>query len=67
MKGRPIIVFVRNKQTVVRLVPGAPRMTALQALADLYRTLDDAAGAAWLADAAKDDRLLAAEARDLWA
>ena len=41
------IVVLRNNQPVAKLVPGAPRMTALEALADLFRTLPDAEGAAW--------------------
>lgn len=36
------IVLVRNRRTVARLVPEAPRQDALEVLGDLYRTLDDA-------------------------
>jgi prevent-host-death family protein len=61
------IVVVRNNQPVAKLVPGAPRMTALQALADLYRTLPDAEGAAWLVDAKRMDRRLRKQVRDPWA
>ena len=50
------IVVVRNNQPVARLVPGAPRLTALEALADLYRTLPDQEGAAWLGDSRRIDR-----------
>jgi len=61
------IVIIRNNHPVARLIPGAPRMTALEAFADLYRTIDDAEGGAWLADIEKGERLLAAETRDPWA
>ena len=42
-------------------------MTALEALADLYRTLPDAEGAAWLEDARRMDRRLRKQVRDPWA
>ncbi len=60
------IVVLRNNQPVAKLVPGAPRMTALEALADLYRTLPDAEGAAWLEDARRMDRRLRKQVRDPW-
>jgi antitoxin (DNA-binding transcriptional repressor) of toxin-antitoxin stability system len=66
-QGGEEIVVMRNSQPVARLVPGAPRMTAVEAMGDLYRVLDDAEGAAWSDDAIKMDRLLVAEARDPWA
>ena len=66
-QGGEEIVVVRNSHPVARLVPGAPRMKAIEALGDLYRVLDDAEGDAWAADARKSDRLLVAEARDPWA
>ena len=65
--GGEEIVVMRNKHAVARLLPGAPRMTALEAFGDLYRVLDDAEGAAWIKDAEKADRLLVAERRDPWA
>jgi len=61
------IVVLRNNQPVAKLVPGAPRMTALEALADLYRTLPDEEGAAWLEDARQMDRRLRKKLRDPWA
>jgi prevent-host-death family protein len=65
--GGDEIVIMRNKHPVARLIPGTPRMTALEAFGDLYRTLDDAEGQAWLADIEKGDRMLVAETRDPWA
>jgi antitoxin (DNA-binding transcriptional repressor) of toxin-antitoxin stability system len=67
VQGSEEIVVMRNHQPVARLVPGTPRMTALEALSDIYRTLDDAEGASWLNDMKEWDRLLVAEERDPWA
>jgi antitoxin (DNA-binding transcriptional repressor) of toxin-antitoxin stability system len=61
------VVVLRNNQPVARLVPGAPRMTAIEALGDLYRTLPDAEGKAWLEDAGRMDRRLRRQVRDPWA
>ena len=61
------IVVLRNNHPVAKLVPGAPRMTALEALADLYRTLPDEEGAAWLEDVGRMDRRLGKQLRDPWA
>ena len=59
------IIVVRNKQPVAKLVPGAPRLTALEALADLYRTLPDKEGARWLGDSRRVERRR--RMRDPWA
>lgn len=66
-RGGEEIVVTRNRHPIARLVPGAPRMTALEALADLHRTLDDAEGESWIEDAGKADRTLRGEIRDPWA
>jgi antitoxin (DNA-binding transcriptional repressor) of toxin-antitoxin stability system len=42
------IVVERNHQKVARILPGPNRQTALEAMADLYRTLPEDAAAAWL-------------------
>lgn len=47
---REEIVIERNHRQVARLIPGPGRLTALEALADLYRTLPEDAGATWEAD-----------------
>jgi len=65
--GGEEVVILRNKQPVARLVPGAARMSAIDALGDIYRTLDDAEGQAWLEDMRGSDRPLRNEARDPWA
>jgi antitoxin (DNA-binding transcriptional repressor) of toxin-antitoxin stability system len=44
------IVIERTRQEVARLLPGPARQTALEAMADLYRTLPDGAAATWEAD-----------------
>lgn len=54
--GDEEIVVVRNNRPVAKLVPCSPRMTALEALADLYRTLPDKEGAAWIRDSRKMHR-----------
>jgi antitoxin (DNA-binding transcriptional repressor) of toxin-antitoxin stability system len=60
------IVILRNRHPVAKLVPGAPRMTALEALGDLHGNLTDHEGEAWLKDIRHGDRRLAAERRDPW-
>lgn len=65
--GGEEIVVMRNKHPVAKLVPGAARMSALEALGDIFATLDDSEGSAWLEDIARGDRLRVAEARDPWA
>ena len=44
------IAIERNREHVARLVPGPARQTALEAMADLYRTLPEDAAADWEAD-----------------
>ena len=66
-RGDEEIIVLRGRHPVARMIPGAPRMTALEALGDLYRTLDDAEGEAWLEDVAGADRRLRREVRDPWA
>jgi antitoxin (DNA-binding transcriptional repressor) of toxin-antitoxin stability system len=44
------IVIERNREQVARLLPGPARQTALEAMADLYRTLPENAAATWEAD-----------------
>ena len=64
--GGEEIVVTRNKHPVAKLVPGAPRMNAIQALGDIYATLEDSEGDAWLEDIRSCERLRVAEARDPW-
>ncbi|HVN64819.1 MAG TPA: type II toxin-antitoxin system Phd/YefM family antitoxin [Candidatus Binataceae bacterium] len=68
--GGEEVVIERNNRQVARLVPGPGRMTALEAMADLYRTLPEKAAAKWEADSRaeslKDERL-SRGIRDPWA
>jgi antitoxin (DNA-binding transcriptional repressor) of toxin-antitoxin stability system len=66
-RGGEEVVVMRGKHPVAKMVPGALRLTALEVLADLYRTLDDAEGRAWLKDVAEADRQVKKEMRDPWA
>ena len=49
--GGEEMVVSRNQVELARILPGTGRMTALEAMADLYRTIDPAAAEAWLEDA----------------
>jgi hypothetical protein len=42
------IAITRNKQHIATLVPGPVKMNALEALADLYRTLPESAAVGWV-------------------
>ncbi|NLF16112.1 MAG: type II toxin-antitoxin system Phd/YefM family antitoxin [Lentisphaerae bacterium] len=52
------IVVVRHRHPVARLIPGAPRMSAMEAFADLYGAISADEGAAWSRDCAAADRTL---------
>ena len=62
------IVIERNHQPVGRLLPGAGRMTALEAMADLYQTIPETAGKDWLMDSRSTDlvNVISEEVRDPW-
>lgn len=64
--GGKEIAIIRNQRMVAKLVPGVPRMNALEAFADLYGILTPAEGAAWARDAASLDRKAAAELENPW-
>jgi prevent-host-death family protein len=42
------IVVVRNGDAIARILPGPPHQTALEAMADLFRTLPADAAAGWV-------------------
>lgn len=48
--GGEEILVERNHQLVARILPEPGRQTALEAMADLYRTLPEDAAAGWEAD-----------------
>lgn len=59
------MAIVRNQHVIGRILPGTPRMTAREALSDLFGALTSAEGAAWLKDSRKpraSERM-----RDPWA
>jgi len=60
------VVIVRNNRPVGRLIPGAPTMTCREAFGDLYGTLSDEEGAAWLRDIEGADRPLDQDLHDPW-
>ncbi len=61
------LVVVRNNHEVARIIPGPAKMTALEAMADLYRTLPDEAACGWLNDSRSAAEHLTDEVRDPWA
>ena len=59
------MTIVRNQHVIGRILPGAPRMSAREALSELFGLLTDAEGVAWI----KTSRMLKASGRvrDPWA
>ena len=64
--GSEEIVITRNKHAIAKMIPGAPQMSALEAMADLFGILEDEEGAAWLEDIAKMDEDLKEGLVDPW-
>jgi len=64
--GGEEILVVRNNQKIARLLPGPANMTALEAMADLYRTLPEDAATGWLEESRMPEKL-AEEMEDPWA
>ena len=46
--GGEEIIIVRSNHKIARLIPGSPHMTALEAMADLHRTIPPGAARDWL-------------------
>lgn len=63
-RGGGEIAIERNQRVVGRLVPGPACQSALEALADLYCTLPEAAAAGWEADARRGS--FSQTVRDPW-
>ena len=57
------IILVRNKKIIVRIVPGSPHLTAIEALGDIYRILAPEAAEDWIEDSRMEGKV-AAEMRD---
>jgi len=60
------LAVVRNNHQVARIVPGPAKMTALEAMSDLYRTLPEDAGKEWAEDIQKGGTQFSEEVRDPW-
>lgn len=65
--GQEEVIILRNNHPVATMIPGAPRLSALEALSDLYGVLDDREGEAWIKDMKEFDRPLKREMHDPWA
>ncbi len=64
-KGEELVI-VRNNHQVAKITPGPATMNALEAMADLYRTLPDDAGTTWVRDSRKGAADKIATVRDPW-
>ena len=63
------VIIERNNRQVARLIGGPPQQTALEAMSDLYRTIEPEAAATWEQDGANVIRgeFLDEGTRDPWA
>jgi antitoxin (DNA-binding transcriptional repressor) of toxin-antitoxin stability system len=61
---RETLSIVRNSAQIARIVPGAARQNAMEAMGDLFRTLSDDAARRWV----RDSRLRGSvkQLRDPW-
>jgi len=59
-------VIERNHQQIARIVPSAGHQTALEAMADLYRTLPEDAAGNWLKDSQSPAGTINEEIRNPW-
>ncbi len=64
--GGEEIIVLRNNHPIARMIPGSPHRTALEAMADLYRTIAPEAAEKWLEDS-KTGGALERELKDPWA
>ncbi len=55
--GKEEIILVRKKQRIARIIPGASRLTAREAMGSLYKTLSEAAAKNWLEESRLPDTL----------
>jgi PHD/YefM family antitoxin component YafN of YafNO toxin-antitoxin module len=58
------LVVVRNNHEVARIIPGPATVTALEAMADIHRTLPEEAAREWLEDARRPESGLGDQVRD---
>jgi len=59
------IVLLRNRRPIARIIKAPHRQTAPEAMADLYRTLPEAAGATWVTQS-RASTTLAGDERNPW-
>lgn len=59
-------VIERNHQQIARIIPGPGSQTALEAMADLYRTLPEDAAGNWLKESRDIEGILDEEIRNPW-
>ena len=60
------IAILRNKHTIGKLVPGVPEMSTMDVFSDLYGTLSEEEGGAWIDDSNDFDGIVLNEMRDPW-
>jgi antitoxin (DNA-binding transcriptional repressor) of toxin-antitoxin stability system len=63
--GGEEIIITRNKRQIARILPGSHYMTALEAMADLYRILPCDAADGWLEESRMPEKV-AREMSDPW-
>ena len=63
--GGEEIIIMRNNHKIARLIPGSPHLTALEAMADIYRTLPPDAAEDWVEESRLPSKL-SDEIRDPW-
>jgi antitoxin (DNA-binding transcriptional repressor) of toxin-antitoxin stability system len=61
------LIIIRNNHQVAKIIPGPATMTALEAMSDLYRTLPEDAGTAWVSDSREGNMESLTNLRDPWA
>ncbi|MCL5408682.1 MAG: type II toxin-antitoxin system Phd/YefM family antitoxin [Candidatus Omnitrophica bacterium] len=60
------VTIIRNNRPVARILPEVMQMTALEALADLYRTIEPIEGERWLKDLSKINQRISGKVRNPW-
>jgi antitoxin (DNA-binding transcriptional repressor) of toxin-antitoxin stability system len=60
------ITITRNKRAIAKLVPGTPHLTAIEALADVYSTIDPGDGKEWIEDIESLNKSMDEERKDPW-
>jgi len=59
-------IIERNQRQIARIIPGPGQQTALEALADLYRTLPEDAAEHWIKDSQCTTGPISEEIRNPW-